>query len=72
MTPTHYKQYEIEPFEISPARWRARVRRVDGRKIKVPVINNEVDFITTGGMESFSAEDAIAVAREMIDGGDMD
>jgi hypothetical protein len=69
---TYYKHYEIEPFESSPGRWRARVRRVDGRKIKIAVINNEVEFITTGGMESFSAEDAIAVAREMIDGGGMD
>ena len=72
MTPTHYKEYEIEPFESSPGRWRARVRRFDGRKIKIAVINDEVGSISTGGTESFSAEDAIALAREMIDGGGMD
>ena len=67
MTPVHYKDYEIEPFESSPGRWRARVRRKDGRKIK-----NETDLITTGGVESFSANAVIAVAIEMIDGGGMD
>jgi hypothetical protein len=63
----HYKDYEIEPFESSPGRWRARVRRKDGRKIK-----NETDQITTGGMESLSANAVIAVAIEMIDDGGMD
>jgi hypothetical protein len=26
-----YKDYLIEPFESSPGRWRARLRRLDGQ-----------------------------------------
>ena len=33
--------------------------------------NREVKSITTGGMESFSVEDAVELAKEMIDGGGM-
>jgi hypothetical protein len=65
--------YLIETLETSPARWRARVRRVDGRKIKILTDpeNKEVGSITTGGTESFSVDDAVALAKEMIDGGGM-
>jgi hypothetical protein len=66
-----YKGYVIEPFESSPGRWRARVRRVDGRMIDIPVTGNSVESIETGGMEGFSANAAINVAKEMIDGGGM-
>jgi hypothetical protein len=61
----------IEPLETSSGRWRARVQRADGRRIKIFVPEKEVDSITTGGMESFSPDDAIALAKEMIDGGGM-
>ena len=45
----------------------------DGRKIKIlrDPENREVESITTGGMESFSVDDAVALAKEMIDGGGM-
>jgi len=66
-----YKGYSIEMLETSPSRWRARVRRLDGQKIKIHVTGNEVESLTTGGMESFSVDDAAQVAREMIDGGGM-
>jgi hypothetical protein len=66
-----YKGYSIETLETSPSRWRARVRRLDGQKIKIPVTGNEVESITTGGMESFSPDDALQVAKSMIDGGGM-
>ena len=72
MSVVRYKDYEIEPFESSPGRWRARVRRIDGRKIRLPVNNNETNLITTGGIESFSPEAVIAIACEMIDEGGMD
>jgi hypothetical protein len=68
----HYKAYVIEALETSPGRWRARVRRLDGQAIKILTDNGkETDSITTGGMERFSAPDAMTVAKEMIDGGGM-
>jgi hypothetical protein len=63
-----YKNYLIETFQSSPQRWRARLRRIDGRKIKILVTGNERDSITTDGMEGFSPEDAMKVAIEIIDG----
>jgi hypothetical protein len=68
---TEYKGFRIEPIETSPARWRAKISRPDGRKIKVLVTGDEHDSITTGGMEAFSAEAAIDIAKEAIDGGGM-
>jgi hypothetical protein len=67
----HYKAYVIEPFETEPGRYRALVRRIDGQKIKTFPDRQEHDSITTGGMESFSADDAVHVAKKMIDGGGM-
>jgi hypothetical protein len=66
-----YKGYRIEPLETSPGRWRARIRRVDGRKIKILIPAKEVESILTSGMESFSVDHAVALAKEMIDGGGM-
>jgi len=68
----HYKDYLIEPLETSPSRWRARVRRIDGRKIKNFIKNNEAESITMdAGMEYFSVDAAVASAKEIIDGGGM-
>ena len=66
-----YKGFLIEPFQPEPGtgRWRAKIRRADGRKIKVVVTGDQHDSITTGGMEAFSAEAAIETAKEAIDGG---
>ena len=30
----HYKDYSIEAFETSGGRWRARIRRLDGKQSK--------------------------------------
>jgi hypothetical protein len=66
-----YKGFLIDPVETSPGRWRAKISRPDGRKIKVAVTEVEHDSITTGGMETFSAEAAIEMAKQAIDGGGM-
>jgi hypothetical protein len=66
-----YKGFLIDPVETSSGRWRAKIRRPDGRKIKVVVTEVEHDSITTGGMETFSAEAAIETAKQAIDGGGM-
>jgi hypothetical protein len=64
MTP--YNGYLIEPFESSPGRWRVRVRRQDGSNIET--IAGAFASITTGGVESLSADDAVTIAKGMIDG----
>ena len=58
------KAYRIEQFETEPERWRAKISRSDGRKIKVAVPpGDEHDSIPTGGMELLSADAAIEVAN---------
>ena len=45
-----YKAYTIEAFETETGRWRARIRRTDGEKIKVAVpAGDEHNSILTGG-----------------------
>jgi hypothetical protein len=66
-----YKDYVIEILETSPNRWRARVRRHDGENIKISVPEKEVESITTSGMESLTTDDAVQLAKGMIDGGGM-
>ena len=64
-----HKGFLIEPIEISPGRWRAKISHRDERKIRMAVTGAEHDSITTGGMEKFSADAAIETAKEAIDGG---
>ena len=71
MSAVHYKGYVIEPWETAPGRYRACVQRLDGQKIKTFPDDREHESITTGGVESFSADDAVQVVKKMIDGGGM-
>jgi hypothetical protein len=72
MSATIYKDFRIEPFQTTSGGWRAKITRLDGQKIKVAVpAGNEHDSITTGGMESLSAEAAIDEAKRLIDCGGM-
>jgi hypothetical protein len=66
-----YKGFLIDPVETSQGRWRAKISRPDGCKIRVIVTEVEHDSITTGGMESFSANAAIEMAKQAVDGGGM-
>jgi hypothetical protein len=72
MSAVEYKAYRIEPLETSPGRWQARVRRLDGQKIKIRVSGKEAPSITTSGMPRFTMAAAIAMAEEMIDGPGLD
>jgi hypothetical protein len=60
-----YKNYGIEPFESSPYKWRALIRRLDGKNIRTFVPENEMQVFMTGGMESLSLDDAVEVARRL-------
>lgn len=61
-----YREHLIEPFQSAPRRWRAMVRRSDGRAIKTA--DGEFPFIATGGIEAFTPDDAIEIAKKLIDG----
>jgi hypothetical protein len=63
---TQYKGYRIEAFEIEPGRWRVRIERTDGHKIKV---SGGDDLIEMVGRDAYSAENATRLARETIDSG---
>jgi hypothetical protein len=43
-----YKGFLIDPVETTVGGWRAKIRRPDGRKVKVVVTGLEHDSPTTG------------------------
>jgi hypothetical protein len=63
----YYKDYRIDTIERQHGRWRAIVRRRDGRKIVVDGGQCH-DFLTTP-YDSFSARHAIEGACKAIDDG---
>ena len=66
----NYKQYLIETFEREPKIWRARIKRLDGRNIRVHVPQMEHASITTAA-DSSTAETAADLAKKAIDAGRM-
>jgi hypothetical protein len=66
----NYKQYLIETFEREPMRWRARIRRLDGRNIRVHVPQMEHASIVTVE-DTATAETAARLAKRVIDAGGM-
>jgi hypothetical protein len=66
----NYKQYLIETFEREPKIWRARIKRLDGRNIRVYVPQREHASITTAA-DSSTAETAADLAKKAIDAGRM-
>jgi hypothetical protein len=66
----NYKQYLIETFEREPMRWRARIKRLDGRNIRVLVPQMEHASITTPA-DCSTAETAADLAKKAIDAGRM-
>ena len=63
-----HKAYVIDAFQHDTDRWRATIRRSDGKKIRVAVPPSVLDQATTSA-DALTAEKAIALARKMIDGG---
>jgi hypothetical protein len=57
----NYKLYSIVPFERERDRWRATIRRLDGRKIRVAVL-----YVTTSA-DTLTSEAAIDLAKQGID-----
>jgi hypothetical protein len=67
---TEYNGYRIEPFEPTPGRWRARISRLDGKKLKTTVPLTEEAFLDT--MDTVSYGHAVELAKQAIDGGGID
>jgi len=65
-----YKAYLIDAFEREQDRWRATIRRQDGMRIWVAVPPSEHESVTTSA-DALTAEGAIDLAKQAIDGGGM-
>jgi hypothetical protein len=63
-----YKAYVIDAFRRDTDRWRATIRRSDGKKIRVAVPPSVVDQTTTS-VDALTAEKAVELAKKAIDGG---
>ena len=68
-----YNGYSIRAFESSPGRWTAEIRKVDGSQIQIllPELGEDVLECLTTDPETTTAEAAIELAKEAIDGGGM-
>jgi hypothetical protein len=64
---TGYKGYRIEPFEPEQGSWRARISRLDGKKLKTALPPTEQAFLDTMKMVSYG--NALELAKPAIDGG---
>jgi hypothetical protein len=67
---TTYKGYRIEPFEPEPGRWRARISRLDGEKLKTAVPPTVQAFLDT--MDTVSDGHAVELVKPGIDSGGID
>jgi len=60
-----YKQFFVRGFEQQPGKWRARIRRADGKPIKITSGKKLEQFIT--GLDVTTELDAILMAVAAID-----
>jgi hypothetical protein len=63
-----YKAYIISAFKRDTDRWRATIRRSNGKKIRVAVPPSVRDEATTSA-DALTAEKAVEFAKKAIDGG---
>ena len=63
-----YKAYVIDAFHRDTDRWRATVRKSNGKKIRVAFPPSVLDEVTTSA-DALTAEKAVEFAKTMIDGG---
>jgi hypothetical protein len=69
-TTPHYKDYVIRPFLTNDGKWKAEIRKADGSPIKILVPEDLVDSRTMP-TECVTADEAIRLAKQLIDGGGM-
>jgi hypothetical protein len=63
-----YKVYVIDAYRRDTDKWRATIRRLNGKKIRVAIPPSVVDEVTTSA-DALTAEKAVELARQAIDGG---
>jgi hypothetical protein len=63
-----YKAYVIDAFQRDTDKWRATIRRLDGKKIRVAFPPSVLDEATTSA-DALTAEKAVDFAKKAIDGG---
>jgi hypothetical protein len=63
-----YKAYVIDAFQRDTDRWRANIRRLNGKKIRVAVPPSVLDEATTSA-DALTAETAVEFAKKTIDAG---
>ncbi len=63
-----YKDYVIDTFQRDTDRWRANIRRLNGKKIRVAVPPSVLDQATTSA-DALTAEKAVELAKKAIDAG---
>jgi hypothetical protein len=63
-----YKNYVIDTYRRDVDRWRATIRRLDGKKIRVAVPPSVVGETTTSA-DALTAEKAVRLAKKEIDSG---
>ncbi len=63
-----YKDYVIDAFQRDTDRWRANIRRLNGKKIRVAVPPSVLDEATTSA-DALTAEKAVEFAKKAIDAG---
>ena len=68
-----YRGFSIRAFESSPGKWKAEIRKADGSSIQIlpPELEDDVLDCLTTDPETVTAEAAILLAKEAIDGGGM-
>jgi hypothetical protein len=68
MSGVTYKAYVIDAFQRDTDKWRATIRRSDGKKIRVAFPPSVLDEATTS-TDTLTAEKAVELAKKAIDGG---
>ncbi|WP_426434810.1 hypothetical protein [Bradyrhizobium genosp. P] len=65
-----YKDYVIDAYRRDTDRWRATIRRSNGKKIRIvspPAVRDEVTTVT----DAITAEKAVEFAKRAIDAGEV-
>jgi hypothetical protein len=63
-----YKSYIIDAFHRDTDRWRATIRKSNGKKIRIAFPPSVLDEVTTS-TDALTAAKAVEFAKTMIDGG---
>ena len=61
-----HKDFSIQAGEHEPGKWRARIKRVDGKAVTCG--GTQMPFFFTSA-DTLTADDAVQLARNAIDGG---